>query len=84
MFFEKCIRAELGIRCMPGCAGWKRGKVEEGAGLDCVIWAEWAPHDSRVWENLEVRREAGAREKENLVAFEENLLEVVHLPPALH
>jgi len=83
MLFEKCVRAELGLRCIPECAGWKRGKVEEDRSLECVIWAESGP---RSWEIVtEVKGETLEEIKEREIVpaqevpFQEKLVEVVHL-----
>lgn len=86
MLFEKCVRAELGLRCIPGCAGWKRGKVEEDRSLECVVWTEIGP---RSWEIVpevkgETLEEMKDREisKVQEVLFQEHLVEVVHLQVA--
>ncbi|MEJ5328687.1 MAG: hypothetical protein WHT07_00855 [Desulfobaccales bacterium] len=86
MLFEKCVRAELGLRCIPGCAGWKRGKVEEDRSLECVVWTENGP---RSWEIVpELRGESLEEFKEREISqvqevlFQENLVEVVQLQMA--
>ncbi len=83
MLFEKCVRAELGLRCIPECAGWKRGKVEVDQSLECVIWAENGP---RSWEIVpegkgQTIEEVMEREivEPREVPFQEKLVEVVHL-----
>lgn len=83
MLYEKCVRAELGLRCLPGCAGWKRGKLEEDCALECVIWSERGPHSWEIMQEVKGETVQEIVERDvpvsRQVLFPEKVLEICHL-----